>query len=229
MSRHTSSGDYDDDRPTELDAWQALTAPIIAMGPHNLRAEDMGWVSVQATEGTDVTMNVVVPSHPIFAGITLAANQIDITVPLATTTDFTPVDYAAGPGNGLLLATVVGGLIAGSPYIVYFDGTQPYFAGETEPGNAARTPASPRLIFYAGGGISDGDWDFTTDGATMFINAVNWMTSGGGAEGAAEGTPEPEGLPEPFITEGAPVAGALGLGLIAAMCALGGTLFIRKK
>ena len=42
---------------------------------------------------------------------------------------------------------------------------------------------------------------------------------------------DPEGAPEgePFITEGAPVAGMLGLGLIAAACSLGGALALRKK
>jgi len=47
----------------------------------------------------------------------------------------------------------------------------------------------------------------------------------------AEGEPEPEGEIDypPPETEGTPVAGMLGLGLVAAACALGGAMTLRKK
>jgi len=63
------------------------------------------------------------------------------------------------------------------------------------------------------------------------IEDVNSAPAGAEGEGESEGESEGEGegeLPPP-VTNGTPVAGMLGLGLVAATCALGGTITLRKK
>ena len=51
----------------------------------------------------------------------------------------------------------------------------------------------------------------------------------GGGDACADLEPVPYVPPPPPQTEGAPVAGMLGLGLVAAACALGGAMTLRKK
>ena len=72
--------------------------------------------------------------------------------------------------------------------------------------------------------VSDGSLDigFTVNVQAPAIKAI-LVTQGGAAE------PEGEIDYPPPVTEGAPVAGMLGLGLVAAACALGGAMTLRKK
>jgi len=55
---------------------------------------------------------------------------------------------------------------------------------------------------------------------TLDAAAIADLAAGGEGEGEGEG---------PAITQGAPVAGMVGLGMIAGVCALGGALVIRRK
>ena len=53
------------------------------------------------------------------------------------------------------------------------------------------------------------------------VNGIGCCPMRGDCAGGAGGTATPEA--------GMPVAGAVGLGLVAAACALGGSMFLRKK
>jgi len=108
----------------------------------------------------------------------------------------------------------------------------------------------PRTDFLLGWGFgaasSDTDWeaiwqiewywrDATHPDTTIFIDYVTLTDTPeegmlGGAEGEGEGESEGEGEPAaPPVTSGAPAAGLLGLGLVAAACAFGGAATLRKK
>jgi len=88
---------------------------------------------------------------------------------------------------------------------------------------------------YSGGGYG---W------SARFLSLYEWVSPSitgnvvygppSGAEGEGEGEAEGEGESEgegeaPPVTNGAPVAGMMGLGLVAAACALGGATVLRKK
>jgi len=85
------------------------------------------------------------------------------------------------------------------------------------------------LIFLTGGETVWSDDSVTEDGDSRVhydqdTVSITFSTSPG-AEGEGEG----EGELSPPVTNGAPVAGMLGLGLVAAACALGGTIILKKK
>ncbi len=63
-------------------------------------------------------------------------------------------------------------------------------------------------------------WTVTTDGAKITL-----AFDGGAGDGDGDGGSGSDGVP----VAGMPVTGAIGLGLVAAACALGGSMFLRKK
>jgi len=93
-----------------------------------------------------------------------------------------------------------------------------WWAPDDDPANVDWT--SVGRIFFAG--VPDADITVFIDHVTMSDTPEEGML--GGAEGEGEGEPGP-----PPVPEGMPVAGMLGLGLVAAACALGGALTLRKK
>jgi hypothetical protein len=184
------SGDYQD--PAETAAWNNITAPTMIMGGYIMRANRLGFTvsnTIPDTAGT-VRLSVNAPTHPIFAGVALDAGNVMVNpfAALATFTNTTQrgisVNTDAAAGGGQVLATVgtAGDPAAGGMVI-----------GEWPAGavmlNRGDTLGGPRLVFLSGSreasGLTSegaGIYDLGADGATLFLNAVAYMT-----------TPRPQG------------------------------------
>lgn len=237
VSLNTNSGSYNGDTAV----WNATTTPVILNSSYIARAvagEDRwGWttsanVTAGAVEETyALTIEAAATGHPLFDGLSSG-------FALADGTFFGDVirgdesDIGAGTVLSLLQnpPTVDRDAAAVDPAqnrlgVVYWDAGQALGDG----GNAG----GPRLFVSMGAGNRntpevEGTYNLSADGEMFLANAVSWLISGEGAEGEGEGEGDPEGSGGPY-TEGTPVAGMLGLGMIAAACALGGALVIRKK
>ena len=77
IGRHTNSGDYNT-TPAEIAAWHAITTPILSMVPHAIRRLHMGWFDSTTAPGAQIVCEAVIPSHPIFAGVTLVGNRVTL-------------------------------------------------------------------------------------------------------------------------------------------------------
>jgi hypothetical protein len=186
ISRSVPSGHYELDPETA--AWNGITAPTMILGGYILRANRLGYTS--GTTIPDVATNAVklkamAPGHPIFNGISLDANGFMANT-YATAVTFTnrvqrgiSVNTSAITNGGVVLAVVgnLGDAATGGMII-----------GEWLPGALMNTNdivGGRRLVFLTGSREHDGltsegagIYDLAADGATMFLNAVNYMTSG---------------------------------------------------
>jgi hypothetical protein len=79
FSRGSSSGNYATDA-TEVAQWNAITTPIVLMNAYIARNSRWLWMDSTAISNLEAPMmDVVVPEHPIFAGVTLnASSQVAI-------------------------------------------------------------------------------------------------------------------------------------------------------
>jgi len=179
ISRNASSGAYDDsDSSTGYDErllWNGITTPMISMSAHLARVgyNKWGWFDTSGTPYTqDNLMTVLDPTHAIFAGVVLDANdQISL-----HTSDWTVEGSgAADAGNGLLLATRPAD---GAIMIATWEAGQQYNA------NTEYIAGGPRMFFAGGAGSKsgelygahgDGDYNLTADGQTVFLSAVEYM------------------------------------------------------
>ena len=186
ISRSVPSGHYELDPETA--AWNGITAPTMLLGGYILRANRLGYTS--GTTIPDVATNAVklkatAPGHPIFNGISLDANGL-MANSYATAVTFTnrvqrgiSVNTSAITNGGVVLAVVgnLGDATTGGMIIA-----------EWLPGALMNTNdivGGRRLVFLTGSREHDGltsegagIYDLATDGAQMFLNAVNYMTSG---------------------------------------------------
>ena len=185
ISRSVPSGDYQD--PPETLAWNGIKAPTMILGGYIIRNNRLGFMTGANIPDTtnSVKLAVKVPTHPIFAGISLDANNTMVNnyANIATYTNTIQrgisVVTDAAAGGGTVLATV------GSP--------DPAFGGmvigEWQAGAAMATAAADklggrRLVFLTGSreasGLTSqgaGIYDLTEDGGKMFLNAVKYMTT----------------------------------------------------
>jgi uncharacterized surface protein with fasciclin (FAS1) repeats len=182
ISRSVPSGHYQNEGATR---WNAVETPIIVMGGYVLRQNRMGYTTGNTIPDTDrtVSLQVLVPEHPIFAGINLDAANI-MTNPFAGIVTFGELvqrgisvntDAVAGDGTVLAIIATEGdpannGMVIGE-----------WLAGATM-GNTTADPLNGhRLVFLSGsreqGITSDaaGIYDLTEDGAKLFLNAVEYM------------------------------------------------------
>jgi hypothetical protein len=184
-SRSVNSGDYSNDGAT---LWNGITTPMIILGGYPLRNSRMGYTlggTMVDTVG-DITLAVTDPNHPIFAGIDLADGAM--VNPFAGVVSYDDGTLCRGVSvntdevnaEGTILATVataddptVGGMIIGE-----------WQAGATLTHNGGAGTdilAAHRLVFLTGSrenGKSSqtaGLYDLYDDGATMFLNAVDYM------------------------------------------------------
>jgi hypothetical protein len=188
ISRSVASSHYQDAGGT---AWNSVTAPTILLGGYPMRSSRAGQVTGTTLADTIGTVSLTAndPSHPVFAGIPLDANNTMLN-PYANIVTFndgtqdllqvgisTTMDPPAG--NGRVLAVIategdpaLGGMIIGE-----------WSAGATMANAAADTLGGRRLSFLTGSresGITSegsGIFDLTGAGTTMFLNAVAYMTT----------------------------------------------------
>jgi hypothetical protein len=169
IARCTSSGDYTTDA-TEINQWDSITTPMLLNSTHLARNSRAKWLNTGSTNNATPTMQVVDTGHPIFAGITLDAdNQVEMLA--GPDSSFASITNA---GNGTVLATRA-------------DNNQVWIA-EWEPGveyyeGAGQVPAGPRMFMVAGtqevAGVANfGELNLTEEGIRIFLNAVYYMIGG---------------------------------------------------
>ena len=177
VSRSVNSGQYDP--PTD---WNTnVTAPMIAMSGYILRSSRLnltdGTTMVDTTE--PLTLTAEDPSHPIFNGITIGADNA-----VAAMANVVTVNGALQRGVSINNSNIVGGsLIASSTEAATMGGpvVAEWPAGATL--NNGEMLAGPRMSFMSGSREADGVssqtaglFDLTPVGETMFLNAVEYMT-----------------------------------------------------
>ncbi|MDI6447418.1 hypothetical protein [Anaerobaca lacustris] len=183
FSRSTNSADYANDA-TEIAQWNSITTPIINMTAYTARANRWQWVNSDTVNNlTGPAMDVLLPEHPIFTGVTLgASNQVQL------------VDGTTGTGQ----TSFIGTLNVGSGTVLVSTGTstciaewpagEPYYAG-------AGTPASNRMLFCMGtqesGATPQGAFNLTDTGKAVFANAILYMM-GVSIEPGRAASPTPE-------------------------------------
>jgi hypothetical protein len=196
ISRSVPSGHYE--VAAETLAWNSLiTKPMMILGGYVLRDNRLGFVTGNTIPDTTNTirLEVLQPAHPIFAGISLDANNVmvnsyaqmvSVLVPawgtnlaqrgISVVTD--PLD-----GGGTLLARIASadaGPVEGTRMII---GEWP--AGATlTPGGRSDVLGGPRMVFLTGSresGVTGftseaaGFYDLVGDGPQLFLNAVAYM------------------------------------------------------
>lgn len=177
VSRSVNSGQYDP--PTD---WNTnVTSPMIAMSGYILRSSRLN-----LTDGTTMvdttgplTLKAEDPSHPVFNGITIGADNA-----IAAMAGVVTENGALQRGISINNSNIVGGsLIASSTEAATIGGPviAEWPAGATL--NNGEMLAGPRMSFMSGSREADGVtsqtaglFDLTPVGETMFLNAVEYMT-----------------------------------------------------
>jgi hypothetical protein len=182
ISRNSNSGDYANDA-TEITQWNSITTPILQSSTHLIRNSRWLWFDT-ATLPTlsDVVVDISVPSHPIFSGVSSPVQITDGVVGPSSFVDITGI----GTGNGTLLAKVTN---AETAWIVEWEEGVEYYPG------SGQFAGGPRLFFAAGTqedaatGVGRGEYNLTPDGEKVFLNAVRYMI--GGSKLVKAGNPVP--------------------------------------
>ncbi|MCW5555251.1 MAG: hypothetical protein KIS67_24200 [Verrucomicrobiae bacterium] len=191
VSRSVPSGDFDS--LPETAAWNtSITVPMISVNGYINRANRLGFNTgdtIPDVNSSQMRLRVLYRAHPIFAGVSLNDTNLMIN-PYAERVTFTnattgattlqngiSVVTSAMRAGGSLLATVgtPGDAAIGGMVIAEFP------AGVTS--QRGDVLANKRLVFLTGSresGITSegaGIYDLQPDGAQMFLNAVNYLTT----------------------------------------------------
>ena len=153
---------YDDgDEPEQ---WSNLATPLLCLDATATDTTDWDWFNPGSSTTYGGKMEVLNPSHPFFAGVTLDANnQVDF---IAGVDVDIPTETSAG--NGTLLATTV----TGELIIAEWDAGVQYYSG------GPFTTGGPRVFFGAGANLGDGGaggLNLDATGQQIFLNIVYEM------------------------------------------------------
>lgn len=184
VGRSVNSGHYETDAETA--AWHSITAPTIFMGGYLLRNNRLGFTTGTSVPDTttSISLSVSQPQHPIFAGISLDAQNV-MQNPYAGIVTFNEllqrgisVNNNALAGGGTMLASFTLGSPVAAEGAIIAEWQAGAVMGTTPPD----TLAGHRLVFLSGSrerdgvhGDTAGIFDLAADGQTMFLNAVNYM------------------------------------------------------
>lgn len=192
ISRAVASGGFQ--QANETATWNGVSNPVMILGGYILRNSRLGLTTGGTMVDTvgDVRLTVNDPSHPIFAGISLDANNTMANV-FAGVEEFNgtvqrgvSVNNDPPAGNGMVLATIgtagdpaAGGMVIGE-----------WAAGSVQSNGGADVLAGPRVVFLTGSreasGLTShaaGFYDLEPDGEQMFLNAVAYAVGLGGGGG----------------------------------------------
>lgn len=176
MGRRCGSGTYATDA-TETTQWNNLTTKLILMTPYLSRNTHWKWFDSTAISGTAdagfTTLQVAVPSDPIFNGVTVTGGKVQI---------FQDPGYNNRPisvstaHNGQVLARCDPGATK-LAIVRWTDTATPYYAGSSE------TPKGPRLYCAiqdddqnkSGADFIDQLATLTPDGKKMLQNVFKSM------------------------------------------------------
>ncbi len=162
ISRDTNSGDYASNA-AEITQWNGITTPILMQVGQIAQNSRWKWVNTGSTAIAQPTMEAMIPTHPIFAGVSLGANnQVAVLTTNCTFVATTDV------GNGTLIAKRADN---SQPWIVEWAPGVEFYAGAVEKG------ADKRMLFSGGGtsGVSDGTYNYNDAGKKMFLNAIKYL------------------------------------------------------
>ena len=183
ISRSVASGDYD--AGTETATWNGITAPTMILGGYIGRQNRLGYVTASNIPDTvnPVTLQAVVPNHPIFNGITLGAgNTLSYAVPVSYTNSLqrgisTLTDPLAGGGTLIAKVDPAGQTTAANGMLI-----AEWQAGSVMADTApSDTLGGHRMIFLTGSreniisAEGSGMYDLTPEGKQLFLNAVSYM------------------------------------------------------
>ena len=175
ISHRLAYNQYHDD--TEKSEWNALTAPMLNLRTKTQFNTRWDWTSIKTNTTLVATMEAVVPTHPVFAGVGLDENN-QVSVDNAQTNFMT----TTSTGNGTLLAKEISN---GYPWIVTWETGQDYYDSATQ--GAA---GGPRMFLAM---PNNDPHDLTADGLLIFANAV-YLMSGATFDRAPMVTTGPDGI-----------------------------------
>lgn len=166
MTRCCGSSDY----PSAV--WNAITTPILSTNGFLARSNRQRWMpSTSAPKVTGpITIQAVVPEHPIFSGVTLDANNESEFADGITGSGRTVLLGTLNAGNGMLIARRAGAsdtaIAEWEPGVEFYDGAGQFAGGK-------------RMLFCAGTHEAtdkpQGAWNLTAEGEKMFRNAINYL------------------------------------------------------
>ncbi len=150
---------------TEISDWNGLATPILMLSVHPAKSNEWNWFSTTNIASTNVNMTAVVPTHPIFEGITLdAKNQVSVVINNCKTI------IATSAGNGTVLATRFDD---NTVWIALWEKGVEFYPG------SGQFAGDLRMYFAAGktdgGAAQYGQYNLTTEGEKLFLNAVKYM------------------------------------------------------
>ncbi|WP_165732702.1 carbohydrate-binding protein [Polaribacter sp. 20A6] len=161
ISRNTNSGNFGGD-PTVKDNWMTVKTPLLLTSCFITRNSRLQFVdSGTFVENASPSFNVDNTSHPIFTGVTLTGSGETGDIISGGNTNITDVTTA---GNGSLIAS---------------DPTTGFLAiGEWEANIEAYTGASTPLAKRMFLGVNAGPFALTDVGQQLYLNSVQYLTSG---------------------------------------------------
>lgn len=187
IGRSVNSGHYQ--QANEATFWNTtITAPLMDMSGYTLRNVRLGYTTGGTMPDTTSSVKLTVSDvdHPIFAGISLDAgntmvnNYADIITFNSIIQRGISVNSDPLAGGGTLLASVSADAPAAANGMIIAE----WNAGATMATTPATTLGGHRLVFLSGtreaANVSSetaGLLDLTADGQTMFLNAVDYMTT----------------------------------------------------
>ena len=170
VSRDTNSGDYASNA-AEVAQWNGITTPILLQVSIIAQNNRWMWLNIGNNTGAQPILEAVVPSHPIFKGVNLDANNR-----VNMLTSNSSISNATSAGNGTLIAKRAD---TGTVWIAEWQPGVEFYAG------SGQTAGGRRMLFTSGGGGPDGRYNLTPDGQRMFINAIRYMLGETGGPGMA--------------------------------------------
>jgi hypothetical protein len=175
ISRDTDSGNYASNA-AEVTQWNSITTPIMMQVAHIAQNTRWKWVNIASTNNATPTMQAVIPTHPVFKGVSLDANN-QVTVLTANSSFVSTTDA----GNGTVVAKRADN---NQPWIVEWAPGTEFYAGAVE------KAGGKRMLLLSGGTspVSDGAYNLTDEGQKIFLNAIKYLL--GIKPGASD--PEPE-------------------------------------
>lgn len=192
ISRSVPSGHYD--TAGETAAWNSsITVPLMSINGYVNRNNRLGFNTgdtIPDVNSNPMRLRVLYRAHPIFAGIALNDTNLMVN-PFSTIQTHTNATTGATQvqrGASVITSAPIGSMAVlarvGTPGDAAFDGV---VIGEIQPGvtssHGRDVFAAKRLVFITGSrelnitGDAAGMFDLQPDGAQMFLNAVNYLTT----------------------------------------------------
>ena len=180
ISRDAASGSYDDGTMPDYEPyqWNSVKTPMILLSVYIARSSHWRWLDTTALtgDGGAPICGAVLTSHPVFNGVTLVSNQVDV-LDETVGTGHTSFMNVANAGNGTVIATRP--TVSNYVWIAEWRPGQRFYSTAAYPDGTPAVAGARRMLFTAGtregGSFGQGMYNLTAEGQKMFLNAVNYM------------------------------------------------------